>query len=188
MSSPRAAGETTARSLRAISVRISRHLDISGLIRHHAIRGIRGDDRPYEKPENTCRIAVLGDSQIAAIATRERDTLVAPLEGMMNRRQPGIHWEVFNFGISASSTAQEIALYRELASRYDPDVVVCAYYVGNDFSDNCDRLSGYPRPYMNLNPVLCLAERPGERGHPYGHVLPGDLSSSWGPVGLRRQG
>lgn len=122
--------------------------------------GFRGDDRTYEKPLNTCRIVVLGDSEIAAIATKEESTLVRQLEKKLDERNPEVHWEVFNFGISAASTAQEIILYRKLASKYDPDLVICAYYVGNDFSDNCDRLSWYPRLYMNLTEDGDLYEEP----------------------------
>lgn len=113
--------------------------------------GFRGVNREYEKPKNTCRILVLGDSQIAAIATDENETLVRQLERMLNENHPAINWEVFNFGVSGASTAQEVVLYRKLAVKYDPDLVICAYFVGNDFSDNCDRLDSNPRIYMDID-------------------------------------
>lgn len=113
--------------------------------------GFRGINREYEKPKNTCRIVVLGDSQIAVIATNEKDTLVCQLERMLNENHPTINWEVFNFGVSGASTAQEFVLYRKLAVKYDPDLVICAYFVGNDFSDNCDRLDSNPRIYMDID-------------------------------------
>lgn len=113
--------------------------------------GFRGEQREFEKPQNVRRIIVLGDSQIAAIATQEQDTLVSQLEMLLNHHHPSLQWEVFNFGISGASTGQELVLYRKLAVKYDPDVVICAYYVGNDFSDNSDRLDTNPRIYMDLD-------------------------------------
>jgi hypothetical protein len=113
--------------------------------------GFRGEDRPYGKPPGSRRVAILGDSQIAAIATEEQNTLVARLETLLNREYPQVRWEVMNFGVSAASTGQELILYRRLVTRYDPDLVVCAYYVGNDFADNSSRLDTNPRIYMNLD-------------------------------------
>jgi len=113
--------------------------------------GFRGKNRSYKKPQNTCRIAILGDSQIAAIATKTEETLVYQLEKKLNQQHPDITWEVFNFGITAASTAQELVLFRKLVTKYNPDIVICAYYIGNDFSDNYDKLSTYPRIYMDMD-------------------------------------
>jgi len=89
---------------------------------------------------------------------------VAGLEKMLNQNHPEIIWEVFNFGISAASTGQEMILYRRLASKYDPDIVICVYFVGNDFADNCDRLDTNPRIYMNLNEAGDLYVEPYSAG------------------------
>jgi len=113
--------------------------------------GFRGENRPYEKPPGTCRIAIIGDSQIAAIPTPEEETVVHQLERVLQENHSEITWEVFNFGVSAASTGQESVLYRKLVTKYDPDIVICAYYIGNDFSDNCSRLDSNPRIYMRLN-------------------------------------
>lgn len=114
--------------------------------------GFRGQNRPYDKNNRTVRIAIMGDSMIAAINTRESDTLVVKLEKMLNGGDfPGVSFEVFNFGVSGASTAQEYNLYKEVVRQYDVDLVVCAYYNGNDFSDNCSRLSWNPRVYMDFD-------------------------------------
>jgi len=113
--------------------------------------GFRGADVPYQKEKHTYRIAVIGDSQIAAIATLEKDTLVRQLERMLRENHPQVNWEVLNFGISTSSTAQELVLYRKLVRNYDPDLVICSYYIGNDFSDNDSALGSYLRIYMDLD-------------------------------------
>ena len=125
--------------------------------------GFRGENRPYEKPAKTCRVMVLGDSQIAAIATDEDKTLVCQLEDMLNQYHPEINWEVFNFGISASTTGPELNLYRKLVTKYNPDIIICAYFIGNDFSDNCYWLDNYPRIFMDLDENGQLYQRPFSR-------------------------
>ncbi|GAB4346004.1 MAG: hypothetical protein Kow0089_23170 [Desulfobulbaceae bacterium] len=112
--------------------------------------GFRTPDRPLAKPEDTIRVALIGDSQVAAVNTPAEATMAVLLEQELNRRYPLRHWEVFNFGVSGASTAQELVLYRKLVRRYDPDLVVLAYYNGNDFADNSLRLSRKPGIYMDL--------------------------------------
>ena len=36
-------------------------------------------------------------------------------------------------------------------SRFDPDIVICGYFVGNDLADNCNRLSHNPRIYFDFD-------------------------------------
>ena len=122
--------------------------------------GFRGPDLPFERESGDCRIAVLGDSQIAAIATREEDTLVRRLESILRASAPEVNWEVMNFGVSGASTAQEIVLYREVVRAYAPDLVIGAYFEGNDFTDNSRRLSWSPRVYMDLDEEGRLFELP----------------------------
>ncbi len=113
--------------------------------------GFRGPDRPERKPPGTRRIAVLGDSMIAAVAVDEKDTLVADLERRLNRSHPAWSWEVLNFGVSGSGTSQELVVYRQVAARYHPDIVLCAFFVGNDLTDSDPEASTKPRVYFDLN-------------------------------------
>jgi hypothetical protein len=122
--------------------------------------GFRGPDHPYEKPPGVRRVAVLGDSMVVAAATDEEKTLVRRLEDMLNGGDPAAAWEVMNFGISSSSTGQELVLYREVVSRYHPDFVICAFYVGNDLADNSPRLTQAPRIYFDLDASGALRQLP----------------------------
>jgi hypothetical protein len=116
---------------------------------HH---GMRGPDVPYEKHPGVRRIAVVGDSMIAAVATDEDKTLVSRLADRLNASPSDTRFEVLNFGISASSTGQELVLYRELVRKFQPDIVICAFCVANDFGDNCQRLtSNRGRIYFDVN-------------------------------------
>ena len=122
--------------------------------------GFRGDDRPYEKPEGVKRVALLGDSMIAALTVEENETAAKLLEAMLNEGDQETTWEVMNFGVSGSSTGQELVLYREIVSKFDPDVVLCCYFVGNDLADNCRRMTSSPRIYFELDENGELEQQP----------------------------
>jgi len=113
--------------------------------------GFRGPDRPHPKPAGVHRVALLGDSFIASVATDLEDTLAVRLEGLLRERDPAGHWEVLDFGISGASTGTELALWRGLAREFHPDVVICAFCVGNDLTDNSRELDTRPRIYFRLD-------------------------------------
>jgi hypothetical protein len=113
--------------------------------------GFRGPDHPFEKPAGVRRVALMGDSMIASLSVDEEDTLVSLLGSRLNEAASDAKWEVLNFGVSGSSPAQQIVLYRELVSHYEPDVVLSAFFVGNDLADNCNRLSHNPRIYFDFD-------------------------------------
>ena len=110
--------------------------------------GFRGPERTEKKPAGLQRIAVLGDSMIAGLGVEESDTLAGQLEFRL--RDKGIAGEVLNFGVSASSPAQALVLFEELVGRYEPDLVISAFFVGNDLSDSSAELDHYPRIYFEL--------------------------------------
>ncbi len=114
-------------------------------------RGFRGPDYAEAKPANTVRIAVLGDSMIAALSVDEHETAVGILQAKLAERFPETNWEVINFGVSGSSTWQECIVYQEEARKLDPDLVVCSFFTGNDLADNSTRLTSNPRIYFDFN-------------------------------------
>ena len=123
--------------------------------------GFRGEDRPLAKPRGVRRIALLGDSFIAAIATKEEETTAVQLERMLNASGSGFRWEVMNFGISGASTGTELVTYREVARHYQPDIVLCAFYNGNDLADNSPKLSSATnRIYFELDSDRELVQMP----------------------------
>jgi GDSL-like lipase/acylhydrolase family protein len=125
--------------------------------------GFRGPDHDESKPPGVRRIAVLGDSFVAAVGVEEPDTMVARLEAMLSEASPGTRWEVLNFGVSGYSTAQSLLVWRSIASRFEPDVVVLCFFLGNDPLDNSSRLSRYFRPYFHVDAAGQLVEEPFAR-------------------------
>jgi hypothetical protein len=122
--------------------------------------GFRGPDRPFAKPAGVRRVAILGDSLIASAGVDEEQTLVARLEQTLNASHCGAKWEVLNFGVPGSCPGQELVQYRHLVARFQPDLVICAFFVGNDLSDNCRRLSNNPRIYFDLDSRGQLQQAP----------------------------
>jgi hypothetical protein len=122
--------------------------------------GFRGADLPYEREPGTRRIAVLGDSFVVAVACDEEETAVHRLEQRLDESHPEVRWEVLNFGVSGSSTGQELVLYREIVARYRPEIVLGAYFMGNDLADNSTRLSANPRIYFELDDAGNLVRVP----------------------------
>jgi lysophospholipase L1-like esterase len=113
--------------------------------------GFPGPDRPRAKANGVLRVAVIGDSTTAALATDEDRRFVALLQEALDAVSPGQSVEVLNFGVSSASTGSELVTWRTVASGYAPDVVLLAFFTGNDLGDNSVRLTRAPRVYFDLD-------------------------------------
>jgi hypothetical protein len=113
--------------------------------------GFRDREHPAAKPPGSFRIALLGDSFTEALQVRLEDTFGAVLEREL-ARCPGFRGrnvEVFNFGVSNYGTAQELLTLRERVWRVEPDLVLLAFFSGNDVWDNSKELKQDPElPYF----------------------------------------
>lgn len=117
-------------------------------------RGLRDRDRPLDKPPGTVRVAVLGDSFTEAMQVSLEDTFPALLEQRLNACDafPGRAAEVLNFGVSNYGTAQQLLLLRDEVWRWSPDVVLLAFFQGNDVRNNSRALDrGTNRPFFVLD-------------------------------------
>jgi len=96
----------------------------------------------------TFRIAVLGDSFTWGHGVEDEEVFTRLLEGLL----PGV--EVWNLGVSAYSTDQELLLLRRMAPVIRPDLVL-VMISRNDFEGNLSRAAGaYAKPWFE-------EERPG---------------------------
>ena len=107
--------------------------------------GLRDREHAIQKSEGTLRIAVLGDSYVEGMNVPLEKTVPAVLERELSScAAPGHRQvEVINFGVSGYGTARELLTLREHVWKYDPDIILLAFYTGNDFFNN----------YRALNPV-----------------------------------
>ena len=113
--------------------------------------GYRGADWTRVKPAGTLRIAVLGDSFIEAQQVAEPATacellkraLVQMLPVFARSRYRGLkRVEVMNFGVDGYGTAQEFFTLVEDVWQFSPDIVLLAFFPGNDVRNNSVVLEG----------------------------------------------
>jgi hypothetical protein len=113
-------------------------------------RGLRGSPVSENKPRETLRIALLGDSFAEAFQVPFGRTLGSVLEQeLASSCAPNA--EVIGFGVADYGTAQELLTLRERVWQYEPDIVVLAIFTANDIRNNSRELDSNPnRPYFTL--------------------------------------
>jgi len=100
--------------------------------------GWRDREHLLDKPDDTYRIAVLGDEHSEAMQV----PLEATWWSLLPRRLQqcgfagGKDVEVLNFGVTGYGTAQEYAVLETRAMRYRPDLVLLQFSSGNDVQNN----------------------------------------------------
>jgi len=114
--------------------------------------GFRDRERSVAKPEGGFRILVLGDSFVEAFQVALDEAFPAVLEERLRHRRGGAATEVLAMGQSGFGTASELMRYLDFGAAYAPDVVLLAFYAGNDVRDNSRPLSGdAPEFYFTLD-------------------------------------
>lgn len=117
----------------------SEHPDYKMFVKINS-HGLRDREFEYEKPANTIRIGMFGDSFTFGEGVQNNETYSKVLEqlfqGNPEIKQSGINIEVLNFGVGKSGTSQQLALYEKEGVKYDLDIVMVGFLAVNDFSDN----------------------------------------------------
>lgn len=88
--------------------------------------GFRDLNRVIKKDKNTIRIALLGDSMIAAREVEIKKTAGQLLEKRLNQKlgpKTGKKYEVLNFGVPGYGLDQMHLNWDQYASKFDPDFV-----------------------------------------------------------------
>ncbi len=113
--------------------------------------GLRDREHTKEKPPNTLRIAILGDSYAQALQVPLEKAFWSVLEReLANCPSVGEQTvEVINFGVSGYGTGAELLTLRHRAWDYAPDIILLAFVTGNDIRNNSRSLQKNPRkPYF----------------------------------------
>ena len=112
--------------------------------------GFHDVERTVEKPAGVHRIAFIGDSFTEALHVPPEANFCSVADREIARcASPGERYEILNFGQSGFGTAQELLLMRDRVLKYSPDLVVLAFFTGNDITDNSRALSNDARkPYF----------------------------------------
>jgi len=89
--------------------------------------GFRDHEYSIEKPNNTFRIIVLGDSIAFGWGLNISDTWLKQLERKLNNIDSDIHFEVLNFGVPGYNTLQEVEMFKEKGIKYKPDLIIVQF-------------------------------------------------------------
>lgn len=91
--------------------------------------GLRDRHYSLEKPDNTFRIAFLGDSIAYGFGVDQTETTSAHLERLLNKYYPdaGFSFEVLNFGVPGYNFQQIFETLRVKALLYSLDLIIYAY-------------------------------------------------------------
>lgn len=105
-------------------------------------QGLRDVERPgYDKPAGVWRILLLGDSYVEGLRVPLEQTFGKVLEATLNANAPAdLRYEVINAGVSGWGTDQQLLWLRAEGVKYRPDLVVLAFFPGNDFQNVSEAL------------------------------------------------
>lgn len=130
------------------------------VIRYNS-KGLRDVERSYEKPPDTFRILVLGDSFVEAEQISDPDKLFPRLlENLLNQQYAAgdLRFEVIAAGFSGWGTDQHLLYYQYEGYKYRPDLILVSF-TSNDVADSYlpwrVKQTGWPegciyKPYFEL--------------------------------------
>jgi len=116
-------------------------------------QGWRDREHSVAKPAGTYRIAVLGDSYAEAMQVDLERTFWSLLPKKLESCgfAGGKKIETVNFGVSGYGTGHELLTLRSRVWPYSPDMVLLAFFPGNDVRNNSKALEGEKgRAYFSL--------------------------------------
>lgn len=93
--------------------------------------GFRGREFTFNKPANTFRIIMLGDSETFSIMLKQEETLSAQLENLLNQGSLNLRYEVLNFGVEGYNTFQELEMLKTKGLKYNPDLIILNYVLND---------------------------------------------------------
>jgi ABC-type Fe3+-hydroxamate transport system substrate-binding protein len=116
--------------------------------------GFRDGEISLDKPANTKRILMLGDSFTEGKGVQLAQTFTKQLEALFNNASPSAQrYEVINGGIQSSAPILEYILLKEKGIKLHPDLVI----VNLDLSDFYDEVSYTQLAQINLGTITGVA-------------------------------
>jgi hypothetical protein len=95
-------------------------------------RGLRDKEYEINKPKDTFRIAVIGDSFTMSSGVEIEESYHALLEEWLNKDEGGINYQFINFGTGGYSLRQYWGVIRDKAFEYDPNLIIVGFCPSND--------------------------------------------------------
>jgi lysophospholipase L1-like esterase len=115
-------------------------------------------EHSFEKPEDTFRIIILGDSMVEAMQVPLEKAFHKVLESRLKEKME-IPVEVISFGRSGSGAVQNYVFLKTYGIKYDPDLVIMQF-LSNDLIDDSPAMRKEYREQMRRRGkyVLALSE------------------------------
>lgn len=96
----------------------------------------RGPSVPFERTSGTYRILVLGDSFVEAAQVAAHERFIARLQDLLNAGGGPVRYELIDGGCGGWGAVQQLLYLQEEGPRYQPDLVLLAFFTGNDVANN----------------------------------------------------
>lgn len=128
--------------------------DVDVAINSEGLRDVPRDT--LDKPAGVFRILLLGDSYVEGLRVPLEQTFAKVLEAQLNAgASADQRFEVIPAGVSGWGTDQELLWLREHGASYAPDLVLLAFFPGNDFQNNSETLEvenmgSVQKPFFHL--------------------------------------
>jgi hypothetical protein len=100
--------------------------------------GFRDVEHAAPKVDGRPRMVVLGDSFMEGYSVELEESFHRRLEQRLN--ESALPVETINLGVGGYGTLQQLLLYREVARRYAPQLVLLGVYLDNDVRNNSAEL------------------------------------------------
>jgi lysophospholipase L1-like esterase len=129
--------------------------------------GLRDVEHEFTKPSGVFRILVLGDSFVEAMHVPLDATFGRLLEQQLNTSPLPQRAEVISAGVSGYGTAGATLSFERDGKRYQPDLVLLAFYPGNDIKNNSPTLEDTLKPIYAEDGTLqkVVGNKPQKRPH-----------------------
>lgn len=108
-------------------------------------KGLRDQEYSLDKPANTLRVAVLGDSFTMPEGVPIEEAYHSLLEERFNAEGNGRKYEFINFGVAGYSLIQYVTTIRRKVLEYKPDVIFIGFCAAND--SKLPNMDNFNRPY-----------------------------------------
>jgi hypothetical protein len=133
-------------------------------------QGFHDVEHAFKKPDGVTRVLVLGDSFVEAMQVPLEDAFARRLEHDLNGNADGNgSYEVISMGVSGYGTAGQLLTYLHYGRAYAADVVVLAFYPGNDVRNNSPVLEPVLHPVYADDGTIERIAGPQPRKAPAGH-------------------
>jgi hypothetical protein len=121
--------------------------------------GCRGHDYAIPRPHGRGRILVLGNSTAFGVGVHEADTFAARLERSLAGvpARAGSGYDVINCGTRGYGTREQRLFYEQIASRYEPDVLLLTMTDADNLSRRDELRLGYQYEHAKYESLLLSA-------------------------------